>query len=760
MRDELNKSLGVHKVLLDEHDDITIAKLYFLKYVADPNSYTVFLNTINKEDLTVTLGSQELNINEFLDRQIYKSNYLAKENITRRFNDPDRKDYLDNKSDPLFDSALQTIRDNQPDIAKKIETTITYINNLKINKILDEILEYNDLNYSGNRGDINAKIAIMQSLDSVSVEERDYDALSDLDLNLSSKLQGKSTIVQSKTQRPAQPERPSKPASSGARVSSPAVGTSGQTSSSPLADTQVGPALLAPFGGGSVDSGNGRFSGFGGVSGVSPSGPIPSADVAINNIFEAFGVHKYGDYNQRISGLIEELFSIQEISNMDVEYRKKYIINSLDLDAIKSDASFESITGILDSLLKITDGPIEVENAQVVKTDTIGASGANSTRTSPSPLADTQVGPALLAPFGGGSVAANSGGVRFGGAAFEATDPVTRSRAPVFGAKPASPSPEPESPSTYEIKGKIRGYVSELLEESGMGGKNFRGGLIKFLEEAERNIDQDPQLFERLNLFFQSVDKIGGAIVLASATQSKKINSEHVLEKGGEKVNLSVDCIESRLMREADSESFNYVIGARNKNLQTKVEGNFVLVDFDNKPDNESYAPYAVPDDDNFLRNDMQKNLYKLNLLDGISKMANAIIGGATDIRVTCVEGKGRSVTLALLFAKICKGDYSLNETRDKALIEELARDINSDYNYVTTGSHKCDNYQNSVKFEMLTEVLEEFQKRLKARDADSKSFENVKQVADSIKRGIVIERNIENQYRNQLSSVGIGVQP
>ncbi len=662
MRDELSEILGVKKDLLDQHDDITIAKLYCLKYVADPNSYSFVLNRINKKDLTVTVGSQKLNINEYLDTQIYNDNYLAKENITRRFNDPNREDYLDNASNTSLDSALQTIRNTQQHIAEKIQTTLIYINDLKKNKILDEILKYNHLDYSGNLGDIDGKIIRMKEANNVSVEKEYYNALLVLGLDLSEWLKEKFTMVRSRTQSPTK------------------VG----------ADPTI---LAAPRQGSMLGSGS-----VAGAGGAAEEAQIKSDSIeAIKRIAACIGVQIEGNEG----GLLEKFVG-------KILEGERYVIKD------GSQEDYDEALGVL----------LNDENYQWVVD--------------------------LLGQYVHSEAAA----------AFEATGPVTSSRAPVFGEKPASPSPEPKSPSTDEIKGKIEAYKNALSEESGMGGENFRGELSRFLNEAKINIDQDPQLFERLNLFFQSVDKIGGVVVLVSATQSKNINSEHVLEKGVEKVNLSVDCIESRLMRtvEADTKSFNYVIGARNINLQTQVEGNFVLVDFDNKPDNESYAPYAVPDDDNFLRDDTQKNLYKLNLLDGISKMANAITGGATDIRVTCVEGKGRSVTLALLFAKICNGDFSLNETRDKDLIEKLARDRNSDYNYVTTGSDKCNDYQNSAKFQMLTEVLGEFQERLKTRDADSMFFEKVKQAADSIRRAIVIERKIENKYRNQLSPVGIGV--
>ena len=366
--------------------------------------------------------------------------------------------------------------------------------------------------------------------------------------------------------------------------------------------------------------------------------------------------------------------------------------------------------------------------------------------------------------FGGGSVPENLVGFRSAGAASKDTGPVTSSRAPLFGAQQASSSPKSKILSTDKIKENIRGYVSELLQLVDTGDGNFRDRLIKFLNEAEGNIDLDldPQLSKRLDLFFQSVNEIGGCIVLAHAAESKNINSKHVLEKGGKKVNLGVDCIESRLMHEAGSNSFNYIIGAKTiGGLQKEVKGNYVLVDPNDGSANESYAPYAVPDDESFLRDgDTQKSLCKLNLLDGISKMAGAIIDNKTDIRVACVEGKGRSVTLAWLFAKICKGDFTLDhndKSRDEELIKMLARDRNSDYNYVTTGSQRSCDYNQSVKFQMLRELLGEFRERLAARTGHSEFFQKVQTVADSIKRSIKCEESVASQYRNQSQNMGIG---
>ena len=109
MRDKLSKSLGVDKALLAEQDDITIAKLYCLQYVADQTAYSAFLKGINKKDLTVNMHSRgTLNINIYLDEQIYSGEYLAEKEITRRFKDENRTGYLDNKSDLLLADALKT----------------------------------------------------------------------------------------------------------------------------------------------------------------------------------------------------------------------------------------------------------------------------------------------------------------------------------------------------------------------------------------------------------------------------------------------------------------------------------------------------------------------------------------------------------------------------------------------------------------------------------------------------------------------------
>ena len=689
MRDKLSKSLGVDKALLAEQDDITIAKLYCLQYVADQTAYSAFLKGINKKDLTVNMHSRgTLNINIYLDEQIYSGEYLAEKEITRRFKDENRTGYLDNKSDLLLADALKTIGSGKPHIAEKIVTTLTYINNLKnLNEILDRILKNNNLDYSGNSRDIEEKIKKMKNAFNVRVEKSEHEALLVLGEDLAKQLQEKFTIVPSRVQLPAQPVGFSIPASSGARVSSPAKATSGQ-SSSPVVDNAKGPELLAPFGGDSVPKKPWGFRSAGASGGAEEAQIEPNSIKAIKQIAACIGVKIEGNKG----GLLEEFVSKilegrYEIKGGSQEAYKKA------LDVLRNDKNCGYVVDLLGQSFHSQAGA--ASNAKVT---------------------------------------------------------VTSSRAPLFGAKQASSSPQTKIPSTDGIKKRIRDYVSELSQLGVMGGENFGGRLIKFLNEAKDNIDQDPQLLKRLDLFFQSVDKIGGGIVLAYATESKNINSKHVLEKGGKKVNLGVDCIEFRLMHEASSKTFSYVIGAKNINLQTEVEGNYVLVDPNDRSANESYAPYAVPDDNGFLKHPTQQKLFRLNLLDGISQMAQAISNGKTDIRVTCVEGKGRSVTLALLFAKICKGDYSLNEINDKALIEKLARDRNSDYNYVTTGSHQCNDYQNSDKFKMLTDVLGEFGKELGGKTA----IESIKQVADDMIQKIQGElttpsaKSIVSRYANQ----------
>jgi len=1437
---ELNKIFPDDKKLntTDLKNEVLLAKIYCFRYIIDQAAFSAFI---------IRCCSLK-EIEEVIDRKLNKEfdTHFAEESLERRFKDPKRNKYLVSDLGPnsLLTYALNVIRGQYKDMAPKIEKTLEYIRSWQCkNNILDEILAYNHLDYSGNRGDIGAKIAKMRSRGS-SVNKSDNDALLDLGLDLSRELQGKFKIIRDDSLPPAAAGAAGgRVLSSGSSSPPVAAGAAGANLGQGRSAELIPPQLDGPFGGGSVpnsppnaeaaasgaNSGQGPSAAASGAAGAnSGQGPSPvaagaagansgqgpsAADEAINNIFKAFGVYKYNDYNERISGLIDELLSIQEIIGMDVKPAKIYIIDSLDLDAIRSDDRFGSITCILDPLLEITDGPIKVENAQVFKTDTIGAagvrvspsrsssppvaagaaggrvsssgqglpaelippkligafgggsvpnsspnaeaaaSGANSGQgpsaaasgaagansgQGPSPVAAGAAGgrvsslvveendeaiaavrkiaicldllvlkdgnavfqefldeisgpksfqvsaqnreayenaldvlrkgqdyrskfivelleanvsgkdaqfeaaaaggrvspsgkglsgelrpPELTGPSGGGSVpnsppnaavaaaGANSGqglspvasgaaGVRvspsrsssppvaagaaggrvsssgqgpsaaefipppldgpfggnsvvngkgaFSGAAgansgqgpspvaagaagansgqglsavaagaaggsvspsyagntekpnreaipairqiagflgrivlkdgeeifeefrdiilqsletdslqisaenrdayedaldvlrekqddrskfivelleanvpdknvqFEAAaaggrvSPSRSSSSPVAGnvvtenkikkayydilrgfmpdsypnrksldldfqeisisidgyklltfqliddydkgslrdyqlfsaddsgallkkdenghtvfsdefnknleilnnsghtkngknfsdlalnmirdasqqsiGAPGSASTvaaggrvspldagntekpnreaiaaiktiagvlgvdvvqddkqlrddflgkilerksfqisaqnrhayenaldvlredtnyqvvfevlnQPDKIQYYDslsaagsgaaaaaaganltrspshaagnvvkendIKTKIDNYIEALEEGSHAPGQDqaFKNNLISFLTGAKDRIKDEPLLLKKLDLFFQSADKIGGSIVLAHAAESKNINSKYVLEKDGKKVNLGVDCIESRLMDKGGINSFNYIIGAKTIGvgaktigLQTKLTGNYVLVDPNDRSANESYAPYAVPDDD--VKVDIQKSLYKLNLLDGISQMAQAISDGKTDIRVTCVEGKGRSVTLALLFAKICKGDYSLNEIEDKALIEKLARDRNSDYNYVTTGSHKCNDYQNSAKFKMLTEVLKEFQERLKARGDDSMFFKNVKQVADDMIQKIQGElttpsaKSIVSRYANQ----------
>ena len=959
IKKELNEIFPHGKKLneTDLQNEVLLAEIYCFRYITDQ---AAFSDLIINYPLDKIKGAITRNFNEKFD-----SHYDV-ERLKERFKDPKRNEYLVSNLGPnsLLTYALNVIRDKDKQLASKIEKKLEYI---KIwqnkNNILDEILKYNSLPYSGNRGDIDAKIKKMLSRDSVSVKNSDYNGLLDLGLNLSSELQEKFKIIR---------------------------------------DNSLPPSAAAAAGGI-----------------VSPSRPSSSAAAAIDNIFEAFGIYKYDDYSQRISGLIEELFSIQEISKMDVKSEKIYIINLLDLDAIRSDDRFGSITGILDSLLKITDGPIKLENAQVFKTDTIGAAGGRVSPSGqgPSPVAAGAAGgrvspsgpsqfdeltpPKLIGDFGGGSVlppvagnvvteneikkayydilrgfmpysypnrdflvldfqeisiynyelltskliddyyrgslgddqlfsahdsgallkkdenghtvfsdefnknleilnnpghtengknfsdlarnmirdasqksigAAGSASTVAAGAAggrvltsdagnteksnreaiaalreiagllgvdvvqddtqllddflykilerksfqisaenrkaYENALDVLRQdkkfevvlvvlnqsdkiqyddslgaagagaaagaagansgqgpsavAAGVAGGR-VSPSGRSSSPvagnvvTENEIKTKIDAYIKELNEGSRAPGQDqaFKNNLISFLEAAKDRIKDEPPLLKKLDLFFKSADESGGFLSLACAIQSKKTNSQVARDIGGKKVKLGVDCIESRLMDKVVSNSFNYVIGAKTIGLQKEVKGNFVLVDPNDRSANESYAPYAVPDDDDFLKVDTQKSLYKLNLLDGISQMAQAISDGKTDIRVTCVEGRGRSVTLAFLFAKICQGDFALDHNHklgDEELINMLARDRNSGYNYVTTGSQKSCDYNQSVKFQMLKEFIGEFGKKLKGE----KAIESIKQVADDMIKKIQGElttpsaKSIVSRYANQ----------